>query len=123
LWDVITLEATSERGIKMRGLSMQLATGKRLQSDVCETEVVVVHAPEGVVELWCGGEPMVEVGTAPDRSNPPASGQNQGTVLGKRYTHVASGLEVLCTKPGAGSLSVAGRALEVLAAKPLPSSD
>ena len=30
---------------------MELVTGKRLQSDVCETEVVVVRAPEGVVEL------------------------------------------------------------------------
>jgi hypothetical protein len=101
---------------------MQLTTGTRLQSDVCETEVVVVHAPEGVVDLWCGGGPMVEVGAA-ERLHPPSSGQDRGTVLGKRYTHGASGLELLCTKPGAGSLSVADVALEVRAAKPLPSSD
>jgi hypothetical protein len=102
---------------------MQLVTGQRLQSGVCQTEVVVVRAPEGAVDLWCGGEPMLEPGTAAGRSNAPPSGQDQGTVLGKRYTHEASGLEVLCTKPGTGALSVAGVALEVLAAKTLPSSD
>jgi hypothetical protein len=102
---------------------MELVTGKRLRSDVCETEVVVVRAPEGVVELWCGGEPMLEFGTVTGRCSTPTSGHDQGTALGKRYTHEPSGLEVLCTKPGTGSLSVAGVALEVLAAKTLPSSD
>jgi hypothetical protein len=102
---------------------MPLVTGQRLQSDVCETEVVVVRAPGDVVELCCGGLPMLESGTAAERTNVPASGQDGGTVLGKRYSHQASGLEVLCTKSGAGSLSVAGVALEVLSAKTLPTSD
>jgi hypothetical protein len=102
---------------------MQLATGKRLQSGVCETEVVVVRAPDGAVDLWCGGEPMLEFGTVLDPTKAATDGEDEGTLLGKRYTHEASGLEVLCTKAGAGSLSVAGVALEVLAAKTLPSSD
>ncbi|MEY2464414.1 MAG: hypothetical protein QOH64_2552, partial [Acidimicrobiaceae bacterium] len=46
-----------------------------------------------------------------------------GTPVGKRYAHVASGLEILATKAGAGSLSVAGEPLPLKDAKPLPSSD
>ena len=35
----------------------------------------------------------------------------------------ASGVEILCVKPGAGSLAVDGRLLELKTAKALPSSD
>jgi len=45
------------------------------------------------------------------------------TRLGKRYEDADTGLEVLCTKAGKGSLSLNGRALPVKAPKPLPSSD
>jgi hypothetical protein len=44
-------------------------------------------------------------------------------LLGKRYVHEAAGLEVLCTKAGDGSLTVAGELLPQKDAKPLPSSD
>ena len=49
---------------------------------------------------------MLELGTESDapRTVDPAYGG--GTQLGKRYVHEASGLEVLCTKAGDGSLSV-----------------
>ena len=50
-------------------------------------------------------------------------GHAEGTLLGKRYVHEASGLELLCTKPGEGSLAVDGAALPLKEAKPLPSSD
>ena len=43
--------------------------------------------------------------------------------MGKRFADEDLGLEVLCTKPGAGSLSVGGTLLQVKGAKPLPSSD
>jgi hypothetical protein len=46
-----------------------------------------------------------------------------GTLLGKRYADPASGLEVLCTKAGEGSLSIGDEPLAVKDAKPLPSSD
>jgi hypothetical protein len=46
-----------------------------------------------------------------------------GILLGKRYADETTGLEVLCTKPGAGPLAVDGRELQVKGPKPLPASD
>ncbi|MDP9820794.1 hypothetical protein J2S59_000603 [Nocardioides massiliensis] len=43
--------------------------------------------------------------------------------LGKRYFDENTGLEVLCSKGGAGPLMVDGRLLQVRGAKALPSSD
>ena len=50
-------------------------------------------------------------------------GLAEPTVLGKRYTDEPSGLEVLCTKGGDGSLTFDGAPMPVKGAKPLPSSD
>lgn len=93
--------------------------GSKLKSAVCDTEVMVIRATDVVVE--CGGAPMVEersTGAAsihPDFAN--------GTQLGKRYIDQAGTLELLCVKPGSGSLSIAGVALNTKDAKALPSSD
>ncbi len=59
---------------------------------------------------------------------PPAGGSispdaAKGTALGKRYLNEAGDLELLCTKPGEGSLGVGGTLLTLKEAKPLPSSD
>ena len=97
-----------------------MKTGTRLVSTVCDTEVMVVRGAD--VELACGGAPMAEQGAERSASGP-AEGQDSGTELGKRYTHEPSGLQVLCVKPGAGTLSVEGASLEQLASKQLPSSD
>ncbi len=43
--------------------------------------------------------------------------------LGKRYASTATGITVLCTKPGPGRLLAEGEPLEMLVAKKLPSSD
>ena len=43
--------------------------------------------------------------------------------LGKRYVSPATGITVLCTKPGPGRLLVGTEPLEMLATKKLPSSD
>jgi hypothetical protein len=102
---------------------MSLATGARLRSSVCTTEVVVVRASNGEVELRCGGLPMVAVYSPAERTEEPRSGFEDGTLLGKRYVHDASGLELLCTKAGPGSLSVGDEILTTQMAKPLPSSD
>ena len=40
-----------------------------------------------------------------------------------RYVDAAASLELLCTKPGKGSLGANGTPLAVKGAKPLPSSD
>jgi len=97
-----------------------MKTGTRVASAVCGTEVMVVRGADVVLE--CGGQPVVEAGAAAP-SGAPAPGLDQGTQLGKRYVHEASGLQVLCVKPGDGTLSVAGEPLRLVESKQLPSSD
>ncbi|MTV23895.1 hypothetical protein FTX61_00435 [Nitriliruptoraceae bacterium ZYF776] len=96
--------------------------GTRLYSAVSDCEIVVVRPPATVVGVTCGGHPMVtDVADAGDRDLPvDAPGE---AAIGKRYVHDGSGLEVLCTKAGAGQLAVDGQPLELLEARALPSSD
>ncbi len=93
----------------------------RLASTTCDTNVIVVRG-SGDVDIRCGGQPMAEMGKAGDRVAI-ADGFGEGTLMGKRFADEELGLEVLCTKPGAGSLSVGETLLPVKGAKPLPSSD
>jgi hypothetical protein len=51
------------------------------------------------------------------------SAHAEGTLLGKRYINEAGDLELLCIKPGDGSLAVGAVALVLKEAKALPSSD
>jgi hypothetical protein len=101
---------------------MELSAGSRLKSRVCDTQVVVVRPPDAPKELGCGGEEMVplDAETAMGTLDPSLAG---GTQLGKRYADEDSGIEVLCTKAGNGTLTLDGVPLEIKGAKPLPSSD
>ena len=99
---------------------MDLKPGQRLHSTVCQTDVVVVKGATGV-ELTCGGSPMATTREQP--SGTAVAGQDEGSLLGKRYEDAETGLEVLCVKPGTGSVAVDGRVLLLKAAKALPSSD
>ena len=101
---------------------MDLTVGSRWRSAVDDTEVIVVKAPPGAVDLECGGHPMVPAGT-PSPGLEATEDRRDGTQLGKRYVDDEVAVEVLCTKPGGGSLSVSGRPLALKEAKPLPSSD
>lgn len=100
-----------------------LKAGTRMRSAVCKTEVMVIAAPAAEVELHCGGTPMIPSAQTPPEGGKPASGADGGTLLGKRYVTAAGDLELLCVKPGDGSLSVNGETLGLKEAKPLPSSD
>ena len=93
-----------------------------MRSVTCTTEVVVVRA-SGDVDLRCGGQPMVDISDGGGPSGEPAAGFDGGTQIGKRYGGEDAGVEVLCTKPGAGSLSVGETVLDMQGAKPLPASD
>ncbi len=97
-----------------------LAAGKRLKSTVCNTEIMVIAAPGGEVDLTCGGAPMSAEG---GNGGTVAADFADGTTLGKRYTDEEGGLEVLCVKPGDGSLAVGGVALKLKDAKKLPKTD
>lgn len=97
--------------------------GTRLKSAVCGTEIVVVRGTSADIKIECGGAPMGEArpsGPSDVRVHPDFDG---GTAVGKRYADDGTGLMVLCTKGGAGALSVDGRLLPQVAAKPLPASD
>jgi hypothetical protein len=101
----------------------RLKAGTRLRSAVCATEVMVIAAPDGDVEACCGGVAMVAHDADSPSGGSPSPDAAGGTLLGKRYVNVAGDLELLCTRPGEGSLSAAGEALTIKGAKPLPSSD
>ncbi|HJR25500.1 MAG TPA: hypothetical protein VJ804_08510 [Acidimicrobiales bacterium] len=97
---------------------MKLRAGQKLHSTVSEAQVVVVKAPDADVEVACGGVPMVEEAPADA-----AGADGEGPQLGKRYADDELGLELLCSRAGAGALTVDGRELPLKGAKPLPSSD
>ena len=100
----------------------ELKAGSRWRSQVCATEAMVVTTPGGDVDLRCGGAPMIPVGTDPG-SHALSPEANKGSQLGKRYVDASGKLELLCTKPGEGSLGLGEALLELKSAKPLPSSD
>lgn len=116
----MTLQNTPTLGYNR--VVMQLKAGSRWRSAVCATEVMVIAAPDGDVALTCGGAPVEEPGAE-------ASGATlspdfaDGSQVGKRYVDATGELELLCTRPGDGSLAVSGQPLTIKGAKPLPSSD
>jgi hypothetical protein len=97
-----------------------LTPGKRLHSTVSDTQIIVVRSPAAPVELLCGGHPMTANLAVADAAT---SITENDTVLGKRYVDTDTGLEVLCTKAGAGVLSADGRQLTIKAPNALPASD
>ena len=101
---------------------MELKAGTRIRSSVCATELMVIQCPDGDLDLRCGGAPVIALGEDPaGGAVDPA--HKDGTQIGKRYVNEAGDLELLCTKPGEGSLAVADVQLALKEAKPLPSSD
>jgi hypothetical protein len=102
---------------------MELKAGARLKSAADKTQVVVVKAPAGEVELTCGGHPLVPLDADVAGDVAVAAGHDGPTLIGKRYADDRLGIELLCTKAGAGGLFVNGEPLLLKEAKPLPSSD
>jgi hypothetical protein len=93
--------------------------GTRLKSSACDTEVMVIRCGDGSIE--CGGAAMGEA--KPAEAAPLAAEMAAGTLMGKRYVDAAGSFELLCVKPGKGSLAVDGVMLVTKDAKPLPASD
>ena len=103
-----------------------IKNGTRLQSQVCDTQVIVVRSADSLDDLRAGGVPMVPLDSQKD---PAKSSElsidpafSEGNAMGMRYVDEA-GAEVLVTKAGAGTLSVGTTALSLKEAKPLPASD
>jgi hypothetical protein len=102
-----------------------IKNGTRLQSQVCDTQVIVVRSADSLDDLRAGGAPMVPIGSeAPegtaDLALDPAL--SDGNLMGKRYVD-EGGAEVLVTKAGKGTLSIGSTPLNTKEAKPLPASD
>ncbi|MDR3662155.1 MAG: hypothetical protein P4L86_17540 [Mycobacterium sp.] len=102
-----------------------IKNGTRLQSQVCDTQVIVVRSADSLDDLRAGGAPMVAIGAdsaAVDSTLTLDPALSDGNLMGKRYVDDA-GAEVLVTKAGAGTLSVGTTPLSIKEAKPLPASD
>lgn len=99
-----------------------IKNGTRLQSQVCDTQVIVVKAAECLDDLRAGGIPMVPIDTEKSTGATLDPAFADGNVIGKRYVDEA-GAEVLVTKAGLGTLSIGPKPLSLKAAKPLPASD
>ncbi len=102
---------------------MELKPGSRWKSSVCGAEFVVVRPAKQAGELKCGGHPVVAVGTTAPEGLSPDADLSDGIHMGKRYFDEQSGLELLASKAGLGSLTVDGRKMLLKDAKALPSSD
>ena len=101
---------------------MLVKSGQRLRSATCTTEIIIVRAAAAKLDLRCGGRPMLPIEAAASQEREAAEpGFDGGTLLGKRYS--GSGVEILCTKAGQGTLSIGGDPLPVMAPKQLPASD
>ena len=92
--------------------------GMRLKRSACTSEVLVIRYTAGT--LTCGGAPLLETGGNAVDLDPALSG---GTTMGKRYVDAAGTVELLCVKPGQGTLALDGVPLTIKEAKPLPASD
>lgn len=105
---------------------MNLRPGLRVTSRVDETTMVVIRAPADDVLLTCGGVEMVsdQDKAVSDFAEPdPEQMSDDATLLGKRYALDSPPVELLCTKPGKGTIAVDGVPVMLKQAKPLPASD
>lgn len=100
-----------------------MKVGSRLRSKTSTVEVIVVKAAASASPLTCGGDEMVPPAEAPAVAGGGEVPDEDKVLLGKRYRDAESAVEVLCTKAGAGPLSIDGRRLVMAEAKLLPSSD
>ena len=102
---------------------MDLKPGSRWRSAVCDAEVVVVRSPAVPVTFRIGGTAALPADAGLPASAEPDAALAGGTLLGKRYADEVSGLEVLCTKAGTGTITVDGRRATVMTPRQLPASD
>ncbi len=101
---------------------MVLKLGAKLQSAVCDTQIMVLTAPKTEVDLCCGGVPMTVAGAEQGDAEAVEAMMTE-TLTGKRYVDGEETMEFLCTKGGVGGLSIGETPLQVKQPKALPSSD
>jgi hypothetical protein len=105
------------------GIAMTiLKPGMRLKSQVDNTQLMVVRAPDTDMDIRLGSHPVIDI------SAEPVVGlklENRGEValLGKRYGTPEGDLELLVTKADCAALTLGDRPIEIKQSKPLPASD
>tara|TARA_X000001036_G_C20686262_1_gene807721 strand:- start:3823 stop:4131 length:309 start_codon:yes stop_codon:yes gene_type:complete len=102
---------------------VEIKAGSRLKSAVCNTEVIAVKAPGTDMDIRCGGVPMIDPSETAVAGQTPDAAAADGTQMGKRYVDEDETVELLCTKPGDGSLGIGNALLAIKESKPLPASD
>jgi hypothetical protein len=93
-----------------------------LQSQVCDTQVIVVRTSDRLDDVRSGGAPMIPIDAQKTAGLTLAAALSDGNAMGKRYVDEGGG-EVLVTKAGAGTLSIGDTPLNLKETKPLPASD
>ena len=102
-------------------MSKKIKAGIRLNSAVCQTQIMALRVPDDELEITCGGVLMsAQKSTGKSEISDALAG---GTLVGKRYVDEGETMEFLCTRSGKGNLQANGVALAVKQAKALPSSD
>jgi hypothetical protein len=105
---------------------VSLKPGTRLFAQNSSCQVVVVRSAAAVDTVLCAGLEMLPADAASGATVGTTGGATAGgpaIELGKRYVDDGDTVEILCTKPGVGPLTLAGQELSIKAAKPLPASD
>lgn len=97
---------------------MELKPGMKLNSTVSSVQIIVIRG-RGEADIHCAGESM----TTDEHSVPTSSRDEVDVQLGKRYTDESGSIELLCTKPGKGPLTVGNGTMTIKTAKALPASD
>jgi len=102
---------------------MEFKPGSRWRSAVGSAEFVVVRPPRTAGVLRSGGQNLlvIDAPVADGATLDPALAD--ALAIGKRYTDSESGIELLVSKAGVGTLTFDDRTLVLKEAKQLPSSD
>lgn len=104
--------------------TVPLTPGKRLRSQVCDTEVIVIRPGEAPISLLCGGAAMIPTDRVPDDQLKRDPTLSNGSPLGKRFTDPSDNdLELLVVRSGQGTLSNGAVPLIERAPRQLPASD
>jgi hypothetical protein len=98
-----------------------LKVGAKLYSAVCEGQVLVLHCSGPEADVRCGGVPLATAVVTDKVAVDPRLAS--GFLIGKRYVDDADQIELLCVKPGKGTLTLNGEALKPKQPKQLPASD
>lgn len=104
-------------------MTSTLTPGTRLYGAADATELIVVKAPAGPVDVRIGGHPVVLDPTDRRGDLEVITPADAAPLMGKRYVDADDTIELLCTKAGTGAIAIGETLCAVKSAKPLPSSD